>query len=196
MTLPPVDLALAVVVGGLAFRGIWRGLTGEVLSLLGMAGGFLGAWRLGPAGGALLEEFAGVSPGTAVVGAMVLIFALAMVLAAMGERLVKAFLKFTHLSLLDRGLGGLCGLVKAALVVLLVYAGGLFASGGTEAPWMRESRFLTLAGTAWPLLEASLRERGIAIPRGFEPLPGALGVPGEVRDLLRSSEDRSGTTSP
>ncbi|OPZ58642.1 MAG: Colicin V production protein [Synergistetes bacterium ADurb.Bin520] len=181
-----VDLLLAVVTGGLVIRGLWRGLAGEVLSLLGMAGGTFLAWRLGSQGGELVAEFVDLSPGTASVVAMVGIFFLVMLLAAMAERLAKALLSFTHLSLLDRGAGGLCGLGKALLLVLLVYGAGLVVSGGAEPAWMGESRFMRLAGGIWPLVEGALRERGVELPKNLA-LPSL-----EVGPLL----DGSGTDSP
>ena len=186
MNVALVDGILAVVTGGLLIRGLWRGLTGEVLSLVGMAGGVFLAWRLGPSGGQMVEASTGISSGTAVLVAMVGIFFLVMLLAAMAERVAKALLSFTHLSLLDRGAGALCGLAKAFLVVLLVYGGGLMASGGVEPAWMGESRFMALAGTVWPLLDQSLREHGVEFPRNLS-LP-SLGV--------GSSEDGSETDSP
>jgi len=124
--------------------GLWRGLVYEVLSLLGWPLAFMlsrqFAGRLGP----LLP----VSMETARIAlAYALVFIAALILWAI---LIWLFTKLIHavgLTALDSILGGLFGLMRGALVILLL----VWLAGATSIPeqhFWREAKFSAAAEQA------------------------------------------------
>ena len=168
-----LDIGFALLAAFLAFRGCWRGLSGEVISLAGTVGGCLIAWTFGPALAAVLTNSLGMSTGLAIVLALVVLFLAVMVAAALLGRLVQAFLRFTHLTLLDRILGVGAGLAKTGLVLMLFYGAVLLFSPIMPMEWVEESRVMDLASRGWPAVERILENTGLwPSPDVLPTLPG------------------------
>ena len=114
-----VDLAMLAVVALSALVGAVRGLTFEVLSLLGwVAAWFAGLW-LGPW---LAPHLPVGTPGSPLnaVAAFASAFLIVLVLWGLGARAVSALVGKTLLRPLDRLLGALFGILRGVLVLLVL----------------------------------------------------------------------------
>ena len=144
-----VDLAMLGVIALSAIVGAVRGLTFEVLSLLGwVVAWFAGLW-LGPV---LAPHLPIGTPGSPLNGiaAFACAFLIVLVLWGLGARAVSALVGKTLLRPLDRLLGAVFGLVRGVLV-LLALATIISFTPATASPAWRESQ-----GAAW--LNSILRE--------------------------------------
>ena len=144
-----IDLAMLGVIALSAIVGAVRGLTFEVLSLLGwVAAWFAGVW-LGPV---LAPHLPIGVPGSPLNGiaAFACAFLVVLVLWGLGARAVAALVGKTLLRPLDRLLGAVFGLVRGVLVLLLLAMVVSFTPASASPAW-RESQ-----GAAW--LNLILRE--------------------------------------
>lgn len=144
-----VDIAMLAVIALSALVGALRGLTFEVLSLLGWVAAWFAAVWLGPLLGPHLPVG---SPGSPLNGiaAFACAFLVVLVLWGFGARAVSALVGKTMLRPLDRLLGAVFGLVRGALV-LLVLATLMAYTPASALPAWRESK-----GAAW--LDSIVRE--------------------------------------
>lgn len=144
-----VDLAMLAVIAFSALVGAVRGLTFEVLSLLGwVAAWFAGLW-LGPWLAPHLPIGAAGSPLNGI-AAFACAFLVVLVLWGWGAGGVSALVGKTLLRPLDRLLGAVFGVARGVLV-LLVLAMIVSYTPATASPAWRGSH-----GAAW--LDAILRE--------------------------------------
>ena len=162
-----VDLAMLGVIALSAIVGAVRGLTFEVLSLLGwVAAWFAGLW-LGPV---LAPHLPIGTPGSPLNGiaAFACAFLIVLVLWGLGARAVSALVGKTLLRPLDRLLGAVFGVLRGVLVLLAVaIVVGYTPAASTDA-W-RGSH-----GAVW--LNRVLRELvPLVAPESIEP-PGARSV--------------------
>jgi membrane protein required for colicin V production len=131
------DYAVLAVVGVSVLLGLWRGVIGEVLALLGWVLAFAAA-RLGAASGARLLDGVMVDPALRLATAMIVIFIAVLLLVALVRFLVRKAVQAVGLGFLDRLLGAVFGILRGALVVLsLVAIGGLTAL--PKLDWWRDA---------------------------------------------------------
>jgi membrane protein required for colicin V production len=147
-----IDVAFLFLTAALALRGLFRGFSGEVLSLAGTVGGLYLAFTYAPQTGSFLESSFGLSSGWAYGVALVALFVAVNLVTAALARLVSVFLKIARLSLLDRLFGLAAGGAKSFLLLLLVYGAFLVAGPLVPLPWFEDSRSLHLAELVWPRL--------------------------------------------
>jgi membrane protein required for colicin V production len=141
-TLGWVDLAMLGVIALSALVGAVRGLTFEVLSLLGwVAAWFAGLW-LGPW---LAPHLRIGAPGSPLNGiaAFACAFLVVLVLWGLGARGVSALVGKTLLRPLDRLLGAIFGLARGVLVLLALATVVSYTPATASDAW-RESH-----GAAW-----------------------------------------------
>jgi membrane protein required for colicin V production len=154
-----VDWALLAVLVASVVVGLWRGLVFEVLSLAGWVVAFIAAQAFAPGVAAVLPI--GV-PGSALNhgDAFALTFLLALIVWALGSRLLRLIIHATPLQPVDRMLGGVFGLARGAVLLLAV------ATVVMLSPAQRSSAWQQSRGAAW--LATALQ--------GLKPvLPEALG---------------------
>ena len=148
-TLGWIDIAMLALIALSALAGAVRGLTFEILSLLGwVAAWFAGLW-LGP----LIAPHLPVgAPGSALNGiaAFACSFLIVLILSGLAARAISALVGKTLLRPLDRLLGAVFGLARGVLV-LLALATIVSFTPATASPAWRESQ-----GAAW--LNSILRE--------------------------------------
>ena len=134
LTIGWVDLAMLGVIALSAIVGAVRGLTFEVLSLLGwVAGWFAGVW-LGP----LLAPYLPLgTPGSPLNGiaAFACAFLIVLVLWGFGARAVSALVGKTLLRPLDRMLGAVFGVARGVLVLLVLAMVVSYTPAGASAAW-------------------------------------------------------------
>jgi membrane protein required for colicin V production len=166
-TLGWIDIAMLALIALSALAGAVRGLTFEILSLLGwVAAWFAGLW-LGP----LIAPHLPVgAPGSALNGiaAFACAFLIALILSGLAARAISALVGKTLLRPLDRLLGAVFGVLRGLLVLLALAIVVAYTPIGSSAAW-RESH-----GAAW--LNTILRELvPLVAPEAIEP-PGARHV--------------------
>lgn len=128
-------LALSLLVLSLLW-GVWRGLVHEVLGVLGWGLAFWIAQRFGPALAQYLTVWASDSLRLAV--AFFVLFLLTVVVVAACIWMLGRVMSAVGLRPLDRILGGLFGLLRAALLLLAI--GVLVnAAGWRDSDWWSAS---------------------------------------------------------
>ncbi len=141
-TLGGVDLAMLAVIALSALVGAVRGLTFEVLSLLGwVAAWFAGLW-LAPWFAPHLPIGAPGSPLNGI-AAFACAFLMTLVIWGVGARAVSGLVGKTLLRPLDRLLGAVFGLARGVLVLLALATLVAYTPARSSATW-RESH-----GAAW-----------------------------------------------
>jgi membrane protein required for colicin V production len=156
-----VDIAL--IAAGIFFvvRGIMKGISGEVISLLGTVGGFFCSIKFyGPFAAILMTNF-GMSVALATILSMLAIFFVIFFGCAMIETLVKKVIKKTSLTVTDKTLGALVGLFKTYMIALLVLVGGFAIQPIAGDAWIRESRVLSAVSITWPVASGLLDKAGL-----------------------------------
>src|SRR5438067_348674 len=118
-TLGGVDLAMLAVIALSALVGVLRGLTLEVLSLLGWIAAWFGGVWLRPW---LAPHLPLGTPGSHLnaIAAFACAFLIVLVIWGIGARAVSALIGKTLLRPLDRLLGAVFGLARGMLVLLVV----------------------------------------------------------------------------
>lgn len=149
-----VDIFAALLLVTLLVRGAARGLSGELISLAATIGGFLLAWKVSIPASELILGLFDLDPSLARIAALVGIYALCLLLGAYVQRGVKAFLRLTHLSAIDRVLGAAAGAVKTFILVMLAYMGLLALSPLISTYWMKDSIAMSSAEFAWPHIQS------------------------------------------
>jgi membrane protein required for colicin V production len=114
-----VDLALLAVFGVSVLVGLWRGFVFEVVSLLGWLVAFVIANTAGP----LLAEHVPLGSADSPLrlwGAYLLVFVVVLLTCTLLARLLRALIAATPLSFVDRLLGGLFGVARGALILVVL----------------------------------------------------------------------------
>lgn len=139
MPLTAVDfLIIGLIVVSAAF-GFWRGFTREALSLLTLLAAIWLAWRFGWVVEPYLGEWAG-APEARIWAARVVVFVLVLIVGAVASWLARTLIRHTGLSGIDRLLGALFGVARAAVIVGLAVIALQF-TGLEQDPWWQQARF-------------------------------------------------------
>lgn len=141
-------------------QAIRDGFFREAFGLAGLVAGYLvAAWQYRPLANWLDPVLK--QPWLAEVGAFLIIFFAVMLLAFLAGLLARWLVKEAGLTVMDRALGGVLGLVKGGLVVAIVMVAT--AAFAPAARWMRNSQlapyFLVAGRAAIWLAPADLRHR-------------------------------------
>lgn len=155
-----VDWLLLAILAISVLIGLWRGLVFEVMSLVGwVVAYFVAQWMTPLAGSYLPVGSAGSSLNH--LCAFALSFVLVLVLWSLLARLVRLLISATPLTVVDRLLGAVFGLLRG-VALLLVIATLVSWTPAAKSPTWTESR-----GAAWltallkdlkPLLPATVAE--------------------------------------
>ena len=137
-----VDWALLAVLLASVIVGLVRGLVFEVLSLLGWVAAYIAAADDGPR---VRAARAGGAPGSALNhgAAFAIVFVLALIVWMLMARLIRLLVHATPLTLIDRTLGGVFGLVRAMVLLLAVATVVSFTPAVRAGPWQASH------GAAW-----------------------------------------------
>ena len=137
-----VDIALLSVFGLSVLIGLWRGFVFEIVSLLGWVVAFVIANTVGP----LLAQFIPFGDGGSPVRlwtAYILVFVLVLLTCMLFARMLRALISATPLSFIDRLLGGLFGVVRGALILVVV---GMLV---TLSPYSTSTTWTNSHGALW-----------------------------------------------
>ncbi|MDR1943387.1 MAG: CvpA family protein, partial [Synergistaceae bacterium] len=155
------DIALILIGCFFVIRGIFRGLSGEILSLLSVVGGFYCSMRFYASPAAFLAEKIGAGRLVSTAVSMTAIFFLVFGVFVGIDKIVKKMLSATNLSFADKTAGGISGLVKLYVILLLVLVAGMIMSPVTGDEWLRKSKLLTGAAYTWPIVYPALDGLGV-----------------------------------
>jgi membrane protein required for colicin V production len=139
-----IDLALAAVLVVSVVVGLLRGLVFEVLSLLGWVAAFIAAQVFAPTLAPFVPIGAsgsGLNQGVAFAAA----FVLALLVWALGSRLIRMVVHATPLQPVDRVLGGLFGLARGAVLLLAVTTVVLLTPAHRSIAWQQSQAAAWLA---------------------------------------------------
>ena len=137
-----VDIALLAVFGLSVLIGLWRGFVFEIVSLLGWVVAFIIANTLGP----LLAQFipfGDVGSPVRLWVAYILVFVLVLLTCTLLARMLRALVSATPLSFVDRLLGGLFGVARGALILVVV---GMLVS---LSPYSTSTTWKNSHGALW-----------------------------------------------
>lgn len=150
-----VDIVLLAILALSVLIGLVRGLTFEVLALLGWVVAYFAAQWFSPE---LLPYVPIGAPGSALNlgAAFVATFLIALIVWGIGTRLVSLLVKTTPLRLFDRVLGAGFGLLRGLVVLLVI------ATVVALTPWARSPAWQSSQGAAW--LHATLQAIAPALP--------------------------------
>lgn len=163
-----VDIALLSVLGISVLVGLARGLTYEVLALLGWVAAYVAAHALTPV---VLPNVQIGSPESGLRRAVTfgVVFVLALIVWGLATRLLSLLIKSSPLSLFDRVLGAAFGALRALVVLLVV------ATLVALTPWARSPDWQASTGAVW--LNAVLHGLVPLLPPDIaRHLPGAGGT--------------------
>jgi membrane protein required for colicin V production len=155
-----VDIVLLAVFLLSALVGLWRGFVFEIVSLLG----WLLAFVIANAAGPFLADqvpLGNVDPQLRLWGAYILVFVLILLTCTLLARMLRALISATPLSFVDHLLGGVFGVVRGTLILVVV------ATLVTLSPWADSTTWKNSHGALW---------LGLAL-EGLKPiLPQSLNV--------------------
>ncbi|MDR1965097.1 MAG: CvpA family protein [Synergistaceae bacterium] len=175
------DIALIVVGAFFVVRGVMRGISGEIISLLSTAGGFYCAMRFyGPAAGILVERL-GLSQLVATILTMLAIFFAIFFGCFLLEWSVKKVIEKTKLTSTDKMLGAVVGFAKLYIIAIMLLIAGIILAPMASDGWVRGSRILTLTAKTWPFVQPVLDKAGL--------IPDMAAIQAEAKEyVLRQAE--------
>lgn len=176
------DIGAACVLAFFVVRGVMRGLTGEIMSLLGLVASVACAWMLSrPLADTILfhfpnwdhvilqaiygsgEEYYDGGTWSRTVLELICSAGLFMVVSlafAVAAKILRSMIKAADLSLFDHFLGAFSGGARAFFAALFIYGVVTLFSSFIPSAWMQESVTMRAAAVAWPPVFKILAERG------------------------------------
>ena len=131
------DYVVLVILAVSVLLGLWRGVVGEIIALIAWGLGIFLAMQFGAEVGAAL--FSGMSdPALRALSGCAVVFVAVLVTMALFRLLLTQMIKALGLSVSDRILGMCFGVLRGALVcMILVALGGLTAA--PRQPWWQQA---------------------------------------------------------
>jgi membrane protein required for colicin V production len=155
-----VDIALLAVFGLSVLIGLWRGFVFEIVSLLGWLVAFVIANSAGPFLADLIP-LGSTEPQVRLWAAYIVVFVLVLLTCTLLARMLRALVSATPLSFVDHLLGGVFGVVRGTLILVVV------ATLVTLSPYADSTTWKNSHGALW---------LGLAL-EGLKPiLPQSLNV--------------------
>ena len=140
------DYVVLGIVGVSLIFGLWRGVVGEIIALAAWILAVVAAVHFGAQVGTLV--FAGLSdPALRTLAGCVVLFIGVLLVMALVRMLIRSMVKALGLSVSDRILGMLFGLVRGLLVCMVLVGLGGMTSAPTQA-WWRQSTLAAPLETA------------------------------------------------
>ena len=134
------DIGAACVFAFFMVRGALRGLTGEIVSLLGLIASVACGWTFAqPLTDIVLSYFPDFDRTiTELLSAVAIFVSVSLIFAALGK-ILKAIARAAKLSLADHVLGAVAGGLRAFGIALFIYGVASIFYPITKSEWMKES---------------------------------------------------------
>lgn len=145
-------------------RGLFRGLVGEVIALVGFLASFYCAFRFSGQFGRFIEGTAGINPYAAQAVAGVVIWLTITMAASVVRMVMKGLIRAASLGGIDKLLGLFAGALKTFIVIYAIMAAGILLAPVANPTWMSDSDVLRYAGRSWPQFRSALIGLGL-VPR-------------------------------
>lgn len=152
-----LDWVVVAVLAASVLLGLWRGLVYEVLSVLNWIAAFVLAQWLAPRAAEWMP-FSRAGESLRYAAGFVVVFIAALFAGGLLAWLTKKLVEAVGLRPIDRALGGLFGLVRAAVAVLAL-AVVVHLTGLKDGAWWTESRTADVATAALRGLKPVVPER-------------------------------------
>jgi membrane protein required for colicin V production len=164
------DIGAAFALAFFVVRGAMRGLTGEIVSLLGLIASVVCGWTFAsPMSEEVLHYFPTWSPTiTELACAVVIFMGVSLAFAVVGKTM-KALVKAAKLSFLDHVMGAAAGGARTFCILLFIY-GVVSTSPFIPGDWMEDSVAMKGASVAWPSVFNVMTENGWIDPSRFTPV--------------------------
>ena len=137
-----VDLVLLGVFVLSVLVGLWRGFVFEIVSLLGWLLAYVIANSAGPFLADLIP-LGSTDPQVRLWAAYIVVFLLVLLICTLLARLLRALVSATPLSFVDRLLGGVFGVARGTLILVVV------ATLVTLSPWAGSTTWKNSHGALW-----------------------------------------------
>jgi len=160
------DLGAAFAMAFFVLRGAMRGVTGEIISIFGLAASFFCGWVFAlPMSAEVLEYFPAWSPAVAKWACAVVIFIGVYAAFALFGKIMKILVRATKLSSLDHILeesvmGAVFGGVRACVLVVIIYGAMSIFSPALLGKWMEDSAAMKGASAVWPAVYEFITDKG------------------------------------
>lgn len=157
------DVFLALLAVYLIVRGCMRGITGEVVSLIGFILACFSAFKYSGVLSLILQERTEMNGCFAQISAMVIIWLSVTLTAVVLRRMLRKTIAVTNLRGLDTILGVLSGVLKFAVLVYCIIIAGFMITPVCNPCWMTDSDILRYAGREWPLVKKTLVKHNLLL---------------------------------
>lgn len=129
-----IDVVIVVIATASCLFGIWRGFAKEAIALVTWLAAIWLAWQAAWVVEPRLGEWA-AAPELRLWAARAIVFVAVLIVGGLISWLLRAVVRSTGLSSADRSLGGLFGLLRAALLVGLMTMGLQYFELDQESWW-------------------------------------------------------------
>ena len=171
-----VDIILLAAGVFFLVRGIIKGLSGEVFSLVGTVGGFVCSIRFyDPFAEILIERFEASLLAATIISMLGIFFAIFFGCSLLDIVVKKIILK-TNLTVTDKVLGGVVGFIKLYFLTLIVLIAGAITAPMTGDSWMKNSRVLSATSVTLPFVSPLLEQSGL--------MPDLAALQEQARDYI------------
>jgi len=166
------DVGTAFALAFFVLRGGVRGLTGEIVSLLGLIVSVFVGWTFyQPLSTIVLHYFPEWNPTiTELVCAVVIFMAVSLSFATL-SKMVRFVIRMANLTFMDYVMGAVCGAVRTFVIVLFIY-GVVSMFPIIPGDWMEDSLAMQGAAFVWPTVFQALINSGLIDPSRLAPQTG------------------------
>ncbi|GHV46022.1 hypothetical protein FACS1894204_06800 [Synergistales bacterium] len=154
------DISYACALAFFMYRGLRRGLTGEIMSLLGLVVSAFCGWRYARDLADFCMLYYDIMDRTVyeLTCAAVIFIVMSMIFALI-TKILQSVVRVANLSFLDHTLGALSGALRTFAVLVLIYGvSSIFPV--IPSAWMKDSVVMQGAAFAWPPVLRLLSEKG------------------------------------
>ena len=161
------DICAAFTAAFCVVRGGMRGLTGEIISLLGLVASVFCGWTFAHPMSAVIQNYFPTwdSTVTELASAAVIFICVSLAFAVV-SKIMKALVKAANLRFMDHAMGAAAGAARTFIIVLFVY-GVISIFPVIPSEWMKDSVAMKGASVAWPPVYKIMTENGWIDPDQF-----------------------------
>ena len=164
------DLGAAFALAFFVVRGAIRGLTGEIIALLGLIASVLCGWTFArPVGAVVQNYFPTFNPAVTELICAIAIFMCVSLAFAVVCKIMRAIVRAADLTFLDHVMGAVAGGLRAFVVVLFIYGVMTIFSPILPNEWMQNSIAIKGASAVWPTVFKIITDNGWIDPNQLKP---------------------------